>query len=604
MRLGRPLTGIVRAALSIVDAWTRKRIALSVVFSLVLAALEMTGVALLYSLLALMTDAAEGFGAVVSTIEYLLEPGDRSGLIAAMAVATVALLLTKSFIALAVARWQAGVQMQTESRLARRLYAEYIAQPYLFHVHRNSSVLIRNLTANVGTLSSGVVGGIIGVLTEGAVLLGVFVTLMLVDLTVALSLAAFALVIAGGYLMAIAPIIQRAAVQQQELHQEMLQTMGEGFAGIKTVQVFNVAGEVNRQYGLIRDEHARVGAMTTFVSRLPQYYLEICMVLGVSAAGVLLSVVRSGQDAYALVGVLVVAALRMLPSVNRTLNALNGIRLGGPAVQNLERERKASAASLEGVGAPTQELGPLRGKVAFASVSFKYPSAIDPTLRGINLDLSAGESVGIVGPSGSGKTTLVDLLLGLLLPSEGAIHVDGVPLSPQNLSSWRRQLGYVPQDTFLMDASIAANVAFYRQGREEHQSQVWQALEQAQLADFVRELPDGLNTRVGERGARISGGQRQRLGIARALYDMPRVLVLDEATSALDGHTEAAITGTIGQLRGRMTIVTIAHRLSTVKGCDRIVMLDHGEITDQGSFRDLLARNARFEAMVSRGSLA
>lgn len=596
---------ILSRGLRIVDVWTRRRVLASVGFSLVLAGLEMGAFALLYALMAVLTDSGGGGTQVAELVGRLLPGGDDTASATTLAVATISLLLLKTGLALGAARWQTTVQSQTEARLAKALYREYIEQPYPFHVDRNSTVLVRNLTDNIAMLSGSVIGGFITFITEGAVLLGIFVTLALVEPAVALGIAGFVLVVVAGYLVVITSVIERAAAREQRLTQAMLQSMHEGFAGIKAVHVFDVAEEVAESYGSVRDELARARSTTGFVQRLPQYYLEASMVVGIATAAVIVTQVRGGTEAYGLVGVLIAAALRVLPSVNRFLGALNGIRLGGASVDNLWRERQSGPSDGPETPGAAQPLPALRTRVGFHDVEFAYARTDRPALAGINLEIQAGESLGLVGASGSGKTTLVDILLGLQTPTSGAVSIDDVELTDANVGRWRRQVGYVPQDTFLMDGSIRANVLFYRPTPEMHSADeaVWRALEAAQLRQFVEALPSGLDTRVGERGTRLSGGQRQRLGIARALLSDPRILVLDEATSALDTATESAITKTIAALEGRVTMVIIAHRLSTVRSCRRIAVMEQGTITDTGTFSELLERNPAFSDMVAKAKV-
>jgi ATP-binding cassette subfamily C protein len=237
-------------------------------------------------------------------------------------------------------------------------------------------------------------------------------------------------------------------------------------------------------------------------------------------------------------------------------------------------------------------------RIAFEGVSFAYEREGAPVLRDASLSIAPGESVGIVGPTGSGKSTLLDLLLGLLTPSKGRITVDGAELAGQ-LASWQRSIGYVPQDVYLEDATIRANVAFGLEREEIDDERVGRAVRSAQLDDFLSSLPAGLDTVIGERGVRLSGGERQRVAIARALYHEPELLVFDEATSALDPITELELTRAIDALKGKKTLVVVAHRLGTVRRCDRLFFLRDGRIEAVGSYDELLERSEEFRRMAT-----
>jgi ABC-type bacteriocin/lantibiotic exporter with double-glycine peptidase domain len=213
------------------------------------------------------------------------------------------------------------------------------------------------------------------------------------------------------------------------------------------------------------------------------------------------------------------------------------------------------------------------------NITFQYPAASAPVLKDFSIVIAKNESVGIAGPSGSGKSTLVDLILGLHTPQTGVIRLDGEPLVESNMASWRRMIGYVPQNIYLLDDTVEANIAFGVEAKDINAAALREAALGAQILDFIeKELPHGFQTTVGERGVRLSGGQRQRIGLARALYHHPQVLILDEATSALDHQTELAVMETIHRLQGTLTIITIAHRLSTLERCDRIISLENGKI--------------------------
>jgi ABC-type multidrug transport system fused ATPase/permease subunit len=240
----------------------------------------------------------------------------------------------------------------------------------------------------------------------------------------------------------------------------------------------------------------------------------------------------------------------------------------------------------------------LREKLELAGVTYTYDGAARRAMDNISLTVRARTTIGLVGATGSGKTTAVDMILGLLWPSEGRLRVDGIDITADNVAAWRRTLGYVPQQIFLADDTIAANIAFGIPLELVDRAAVEQAARVANLHDFVtRELPQGYDTQVGERGVRLSGGQRQRIGIARALYHDPEVLIMDEATSALDNLTERAVMEAVQNLGSRKTIVLIAHRLTTVRNCDCIFLLNQGRVTASGTFAELVERDAHFRAM-------
>jgi ABC-type multidrug transport system fused ATPase/permease subunit len=292
--------------------------------------------------------------------------------------------------------------------------------------------------------------------------------------------------------------------------------------------------------------------------------------------------------------------MRLLPSLQQIYHSLVSVR-GATAILDTITADMAATPVL-----PIPETGaqPLTLETALelSNVSFAYAQAERPTLRGVDLVIPARTTVGIVGGTGAGKTTLVDLILGLLTPDAGVIRVDGRPVTPENLRAWQKTLGYVPQTIYLTDDTIAANIAFGVPKDEIDMAAVERAARVAALHDFVlSDLPLGYETFVGERGVRLSGGQRQRIGIARALYRDPTLLILDEATSALDNITERVVMEAVQRIRSDKTIILIAHRLSTVKSCDTIFLMDRGSLLAQGSYDELLAGNETFRRMVSGG---
>ena len=291
-----------------------------------------------------------------------------------------------------------------------------------------------------------------------------------------------------------------------------------------------------------------------------------------------------------------------MPSLQRFLSGSNAANAARAAAQALVADM-AELPQHVALAAPKAPLD-FRQELRFDDVSYVYAGTAERVIDHLDLVVRRGESVGLVGPSGAGKTTLVDLVLGLLRPTSGRILVDGEVLEGDMIGAWRAAVGYVPQDVFLFDDSVRRNIAIGVPDAEIDPDRVARAVALAQFSEVMAELPEGLDTNMGERGVRLSGGQRQRLGIARALYGAPRILVLDEATSSLDGITEAAFTETVESLRGEMTLVVIAHRLSTVRRCDRIVLLTHGTVEASGSFDELVEQSDHFASLVQHAGLS
>jgi ABC-type multidrug transport system fused ATPase/permease subunit len=488
--------------------------------------------------------------------------------------------------------------------ISSRLLAAYLSQPYTWFLQRNSAELEKNVLSEVDGLVQRVILPCLRIVANGLLVLAILGFLLLVDPMVTL--------FSGGVLsLGYGLIYLRFRGRLHRLGQDMMDAFENRFlvaqeatGGIKDVKVMGLEATYVRSYSTAARKAAQSGATMGAMSELPRFALE-AITFGTMLALILLLLLQNDGNVTEIVptlGVIAFSTMRLLPSLQQIYHALVSIR-GASAILSAIVADFQSTPPLPLADATRTEPLRLERDLELSKVSFAYAEAEKPTLRGVDLVIPARTTVGIVGGTGAGKTTLVDLILGLLTPDDGVIRVDGQPITPENVRAWQGTLGYVPQTIFLTDETIASNIAFGVPKDEIDMAAVERAARVAALHDFVMsDLPQGYDTFVGERGVRLSGGQRQRIGIARALYRDPTLLIMDEATSALDNITERVVMEAVDRIRANKTIILIAHRLTTVKTCDTIFLMDRGRLLAQGSYDELLAGNAIFRRMVSGGA--
>ena len=481
---------------------------------------------------------------------------------------------------------QKGYSNTVSNRIGRHLFDVYLQQPYEFHTQRNSALLVRN-SQNSASMLAGIIDPALGILADTLVTIGLFGLVMLLEpVGTLVTIVSFG-ISAVTFRRFTNERIRRWGAAQNHHKGMMLKHLQQGFGGVKDLKVLGREDFFVDRYSDELDANASVWRRFTLAQVLPRIGLENLTVIGLAL--LVSTMVFAGYDSthiLPIIGLFGAAAFRLLPAVNRTISNLQTIKWNQEIAYELYDDLKLPIEQKQ-IGNQSRSTFE---SIDFSNVSFGYVGAAQKSLQDISLKISHGEAVGLVGPSGSGKSTLVDVLLGLLAPQSGEVRVNGLPIR-EKLDIWRTTVGYVPQTIFLIDDSLRRNIAFGLPNKEIDEKCVEQAIELAQLKDFVAGLPDGLETVVGERGVRLSGGQRQRIGIARALYNQPEVLVLDEATSSLDTETEQGVMQAVQALQGTKTVIIVAHRLSTVEYCDRLYRLESSRIVDEGSFAEVMNRS-------------
>jgi ABC-type multidrug transport system fused ATPase/permease subunit len=494
--------------------------------------------------------------------------------------------------------------------ISRRLLGRYLARPYAWFLHRNTADLGKSILSEVDKAVTGVVVPAMNILAYGAVTIFLVALLFIVNPMITL----FGICLIGGSYLLIFMFVRRylgnIGVERVRANEERFRMAQEALTGIKAVKLMGLEATYLSRFRQPAMRVARYQSTAAVTADLPRHLLEAFGFGGIIVFLLVMLMTADLQlgDTLPTIGVYVFAAARLFPSLQRLYRSFASLRFHRAALDDVVRdfiETPTDTATTGTAATPSMPPLGLRERLVFDRVTYTYPGATRPALRDLDLVIEANTTVGIVGSTGAGKTTAVDLLLGLLHPDVGAVVVDGVPINADNLRAWQRTLGYVPQDIFLTDDTVAANIALGAPAAAIDTAAVERAARVAELHNFVMsELPQDYATQVGERGVRLSGGQRQRIGIARALYHDPSLLILDEATSALDNRTERAVMDAVHNLAHTKTIVMIAHRLSTVEACDKIFMLDHGRCIAVGTYQELLASNRSFQEMArSAGDL-
>lgn len=513
------------------------------------------------------------------------------------------LIILKGVLALSLSWRATRVFARYELEVGSRLFDSYLQSSWVERLKRNSADVVRLTDSSVSVTVSGFILPATGLV--GEVLS--FLTIVAV-LAVAQPFVAVIAIVYLGLLGAVMFfwVTRRAREAGQVTLRYSLKSsrlITEMVGALKEVTLRNKAGVAAEVVRANRTHTTRARSNSQFLGQVPRYVIESGIIGGfvlVGAAGYFIGGLAEATMAVALFGL---AGFRMAPSIVRFQAVVNQVAVSTPHVKAVLGEiRRSEQTTAHLANRSQRELPDSPSQLEFSNVSFRYAPESDDAVRGVNVSIPFGSTVAFVGASGAGKSTMIDLLLGLIEPTAGDILIDGTSLT-ELTRSWRSRVGYVPQDVSLFDASVAQNVAL-TWTNDFDPERVRTSLAQAQLLETIESRPGGINAQIGERGLALSGGQRQRLGIARALYADPLVLVMDEATSALDTATEAAVTDAIRKLRGSMTLITVAHRLATVKEADTIYFMKQGEVLAEGTFTELVAKVPDFAVQAKLAGLA
>jgi ATP-binding cassette, subfamily B, bacterial PglK len=590
-----------RKIAAILDPYERRRGVLLLCLFLIQGIFETVGVASIMPFMAVVGDPQiiESNAHLHRVYEQIGAPGHQAFLVLLGLTVGVALVVSLAINALTFGFLYRFTQM-CNHRLSTRLLGSYLRKPYVWFLNNHSADLGRTVLSEVGLLVERSVLPALQILSRLVVVAFLVVLVVLADPIVAiLGILGVAAIYALMYLT-VRAYLSRITGESWKSNEERYRIAEEALSAIKDIKMSGLESAFLERYTQPARVFARSYANQSILSVVPKFVMEAIVFGGMLFVLVLLLIMRQqglGQ-VLPIISVYVYAAYRLMPALQSIYHDIANVRFGTTILERLSGEMTLAVKRERFVRAREEKPLVPRNALELVDVNFTYPGASERTLHAVSLRIELNTTVGFVGATGAGKTTTVDIILGLLEPESGQLMVDGERISSRNRRQWQDALGYVPQQIFLVDDTVAANIAFGESPDSVDMRAVEKAAKIAEIHDFVtHHLPNGYQTKVGERGVRLSGGQRQRIGIARALYRDPSVLILDEATNELDTITEKIVMSAVKRLGHRKTIVMIAHRLSTVRDCDVIFLMENGRVIARGAYDDLVQQSDLFRAM-------
>lgn len=588
----------LKKILYLLTSYERKRAFLLILMISMMAMLDMIGVASILPFMAVISNPD-----IIETNLYLnklflfsIEFGveNSNDFLFFLGISVfILLVLSLSFKAITTYAQVRFTQMRQYS-IAKRIVENYLHQPYSWFLNRNSADLGKTILSEVGMIVGSGIRPLLELLSKGMITVAMIFLLVIVDPKLAIIVG---FIISGSYGLIfyfINNYLGKIGKERLKNNRLRFLAINEAFGACKEIKVGNLEQIYIKRFSDSSKTIAKIHASAAVLGQLPRFFLE-----GIAFGGIMLITLylmkQSGTftSVAPIISLYVFAGYRLIPSLQQVYASFSQLSYVSPSLNSLCNDLK----TLEKPDIiKVQDLIPLKKSLELKNVYYSYPNQKRTAIENMNINIIANSTIGLVGTTGSGKSTTADLILGLLEAEKGRLEVDGQVITKKNCKAWQRSIGYVPQHIFLIDDTIAANIAFGKKNNDIDQELVERAAKIANLHEFVtKKLPKKYQTTIGERGIRLSGGQRQRIGIARALYHDPQLLILDEATSSLDNDTEKSVMDAIQKIGNSKTIIMIAHRLSTVKNCDKIYLMENGKIKKEGKFKDLITADYQFQ---------
>ena len=501
-------------------------------------------------------------------------------------------LIFKAFTNYALSRFV----LMREFTIGVRLVKEYLYQPYSWFLGRNSADLSKIILSEVNQVIGGGLKPLLDLIAQTLITVTLVILLIIIDPELAIIIGLSIGGVYGLIFYFINKFLKKIGNKRLENNKIRFMSISEAFSASKEIKLGGLEKAYIKKFSQAAGITAKTGVYLSIANLLPRFFLEAIAFGGILLIAIyLISQSNDLNNFIPIISLYVFAGYRLMPAVQSIYASFAKLSFIGPSVDKLYEDLK-SLKPFAQVESKDIKPMPFKKEISLDNVNFNYPNTSRTALKNININIPVNSTVGLVGPTGSGKTTIIDIILGLLEAQKGNLKVDGEIVTKQNSISWQKSIGYVPQNIYLADDTIAANIAFGVDSKDINLESVEKASKIANLHNFVMdELPQKYQTKVGERGVRLSGGQRQRIGIARALYYNPKVLVLDEATSALDNKTERVVMDAVNSLNKHITIIIVAHRLKTIMNCDKIFLLEKGELKNEGSLEELIKVGESFD---------